>query len=72
MCKAVKNFNFKNPRWQTAAILTSKNRDKIYVTMMQRKRIGCPPSWVFKIIFLTTDALVNQFCVIMPNIVEIG
>jgi len=51
VCKAVKNFNFKNPRWRTAAILTSKNRDKIYVTMMQRKRIGCPPSWVFKINF---------------------
>ena len=54
----VKSFSFKIPRWRTAAFL---KMDKLqYLTMMQngsRERIGCPPSWIFKIEFLMVSAV---------------
>ena len=35
------------------------------------ERIGRPPSWIFKIKFLSTGAL-EKFCIIVPNFVQIG
>jgi len=58
---AITKSNFKIPRRRTAAILKI---DKLqYLMMMQNgslKRIGCPPSWIFKMKFLMGGALVSR------------
>jgi len=46
------NFNFKTPRWRTAAILKIEKLQ--YLMMIQNgslKRDGRPPSWLFKMNF---------------------
>jgi len=57
-CKAVKNFNFKIPRWQTAAIWKIEKL-QYFMMMLNRslKLVGRPPSWIVKIKFLSGDAL---------------
>ena len=52
----------------TAAILKIDIKLR-YLMMVQY--IGRPPSWTFKMKFLTDGAL-ETFCIIMPYFVEVG
>jgi len=70
----VKNFNFKFPRWRTAAVLKVEKLQYLMMKNMSLKSIGRPPSWILKIIFngwCTCTWKTCTFYIVMPNFVEI-
>jgi len=69
---AMKNFNFKNPRWRTADTL---ERPVVHhISRFFDSQVGgCPSSWIFEIvIFFTAVHFTDTLCVIAPNFMEIS